>query len=81
MSTTQSPGEAREEMREPDVEKALTHLSAAAVEAELGLAASGWKAGETPNPAWWAYRDASNAIRNAEHNLIEARRRAGVRNA
>jgi hypothetical protein len=67
--------------RGPDVERALTHLSVAAVEAELGIAASGWKAGEVPNPAWWGYRNASEAIKRAEHELIEARRHAAVRSA
>lgn len=67
-ATTESPA--------PDIEKALTHLSAAAVEADLGMAASTWEGGESPKPAWWTYRDAGRAIRRAEQLLEEAKRRA-----
>ena len=63
-------------LREPDTEKALMHLSAAAVEADLGMSASTWERGENPNPAWWSYRDAAEAIRRAERLIEEARRRA-----
>jgi len=59
----------------PDIEKALAHLSAAAVEADIGLDASEWKAGENPDPAWWSFRDAGNHIRQAEADLQDARRR------
>lgn len=62
------------ESRPPDVEKALMHLSAAAVEADFGIEASSWKAGEQPNPAWWAYRNAADAIRRAEQELERGRR-------
>jgi hypothetical protein len=67
--------------RAPDVEKALMHLSAAAVEADLGIADSTWAAGETPNPAWWAYCDALESIQTAERRLLEAKRRSEVSRA
>jgi len=61
--------------RPPDAEKALMHLSAAAVEADFGMSASTWERGENPNPAWWSWRDAAEAIRKAERLIEEARRR------
>lgn len=62
--------------RLPEVEKALMHLSAAAVEADFGMSASSWERDERPNLAWWSYRDAAEAIRLAERLFEEARRRA-----
>lgn len=51
------------------------HLSAAAIEAEFGVAASGWKAGETPKTAWWRYNDALKWINRAKRDLEDAQRR------
>lgn len=62
------------ETRPPEIETALMHLSAAAVEAEFGMAASSWEAGEQPVRAWWAYRNALNAIERAEREFKDATR-------
>lgn len=63
------------ETRPPETEKALMHLSAAAVEADFGMLVSSWGPGEIPDPAWWAYRDALDGIRKAEQAFERARRR------
>lgn len=60
--------------RPPEVEKALMHLSAAAVEAESGMAVSGWASGEMPVRAWWSYRNALDAIKRAEREFKDASR-------
>lgn len=61
-------------LRPPDIEKAMMHLSAAAVEAEFGMKASSWKAGEAPDRAWWAYRSALRSIERAERELDDVAR-------